>query len=145
MMYVRWVKLHPDAKVPQYSKEMDVGADLSSIEAVTIYPGERKLVDTGIAIQAECQSTTNFGYFRISPRSGLAVKGIDVGAGVVDYSYTGPIKVLVINNSKNDFSIYPGDRIAQLIAETASKMYFIETDKLQETDRGSGGFGSTGV
>lgn len=83
-------------------------------------------------------------YFRIAPRSGLAVKGIDVGAGVIDCDYRGPVKVLLINNSKSDFEVKKGDRIAQGIFERIVEVIFNQTDNLGETKRGEGGFGSTG-
>ena len=75
----------------------------------------------------------------------MSVKGIDVGAGVIDSSYRGEIKVLLINNSKENFVVNPGDRIAQLILERCSNAKIIVTDSLGFTSRGQNGFGSTGV
>ena len=85
-------------------------------------------------------------YGRIAPRSGLALKaGIDVGAGVVDSDYRGPLGVLLFNHSDSDFNITTGDRVAQLILERIAVAEVEETDELTDTDRGHGGFGSTGV
>jgi len=85
-------------------------------------------------------------YGRIAPRSGLAVKNfIDVGAGVIDADYRGEVKVLLFNFSETDFEIKVGDKIAQLIIEKYEKTELVQVDDLDETERGSGGFGSTGV
>ena len=86
-------------------------------------------------------------YGRIAPRSGLAVKNfIDVGAGVIDSDYRGEVKVLLFNLSQDtDFSVSPGDRIAQMIIEKYTPTTLFEVESLSETVRGEGGFGSTGV
>ena len=85
-------------------------------------------------------------YGRVAPRSGLAVKNfIDVGAGVIDCDYRGALGVVLFNHSADDFHIKPGDRIAQLIIEKISTPDVVEVDDLDETARGAGGFGSTGV
>jgi deoxyuridine 5'-triphosphate nucleotidohydrolase len=117
------------------------GFDIYSAEEVTIPVGKRALVDTGFSMA--------FGgdmYARIAPRSGLAVRGIDVGAGVIDSDYRGPVKVLIINNSQTDFVIQVGDRIAQMIFEAYVRdVSFQMVASLDSTERGTGGFGSTGV
>ena len=85
-------------------------------------------------------------YARIAPRSGLAWKNsIDVGAGVVDYDYRAGIGVILFNHSDSEFTIATGDRIAQLILEKIEIADVVEVDSLDSTDRGAGGFGSTGV
>lgn len=85
-------------------------------------------------------------YARVAPRSGLAWKNfIDVGAGVVDYDYRGNVGVILFNHGKEDFVIKRGDRVAQLILEKIATPDVVEVDDLDETDRGAGGFGSTGV
>lgn len=145
-------KLSPNAKIPTYGDDGAIGADLYASEEKTIKAGERMLVGTGIAVSAEDTFATRVpgvvkeleGYFRVAPRSGLSVKGIDVGAGVVDLSYRGEIKVVLINNSKDDKKVEVGDRIAQLIFEYALKSEFVEVEELDSTERGVGGFGSTG-
>jgi dUTP pyrophosphatase len=115
--------------------------DLSAAQECVIPPGQRRLVPTGWAMA--CPPGT---YGRIAPRSGLALKhGIDVGAGVIDADYRGPVGVLLFNLSDQEFSIKVGDRIAQLILEQIVMAYVEECEDLDETVRGSGGFGSTGV
>lgn len=83
---------------------------------------------------------------QIAPRSGLAVKnGIDVGAGIVDYDYRGAVGVVLFNHSNEDFVVKRGDRIAQFIFKRIAKPTFVEVHELPGTERGAGGFGSTGV
>ncbi len=134
--------VHPHAQTPVRKFIGDAGHDLFSCETVRIPQGKRTLVSTGIKIQIP-----NDCYARIAPRSGLAVNGIDVGAGVVDSSYFGTLKVLVINNSNNDYTVEMGDRIAQLVLEKIYNISFeqVNENELQQTDRGEGGFGSTGT
>jgi dUTP pyrophosphatase len=82
---------------------------------------------------------------RVAPRSGLAAKhSIDVGAGVIDYDYRGPVKVILFNLSDADFAIKQGDRIAQLVLERIHTPDVVVVEKLADTVRGAGGFGSTG-
>ncbi len=109
---------------------------------MVILAGDKGMVPTDLSIA--CPLGT---YGRIAPRSGLAVKNfIDVGAGVVDSDYRGPVNVVLFNFSKNDFVINKGDRIAQLILEKIALIdEIIEFDNLDETVRGQGGFGSTGI
>lgn len=134
-------KLRDEAILPSRGSIESAGADVSSIEAITIPPREYRLVGTGIAVQAPegC-------YIRVAPRSGLAAKkGIDVFAGVVDRDYTGEIKVILMNNTDCLFTVEKGDRIAQLICERAVISDIVEVDSLENTERSSAGFGSTGV
>jgi dUTP pyrophosphatase len=142
-MIVKFNKLSDSAKVPSRANPTDAGADIYSIEQCIIQPLERKAISTGIRMEIP------EGYYaRIAPRSGLAVKnGIDVLAGVVDSSYRGEIKVVLYNSDKsNSFFVNPGDRIAQLIIEKHYNFDLIEVvEELSDTDRGSGGFGSTGI
>ena len=134
-------KIHPDAHVPERKSRKAAGFDLYSCDDIIIPEHTRKLVRTGIKIQIpdDC-------YARIAPRSGLSVLGIDVGAGVCDSDYTGEIKVLIINNKNESHTIYKGDRIAQLILEKIYNDDFtiVEEDEIENTERGAGGFGSTG-
>jgi dUTP pyrophosphatase len=138
------VFLHSElAKLPKRVDEGAAGYDLTSIENISIPPKSRSLISTGLSIQLPMYS-----YGRIAPRSGLSVKGLDVGAGVIDESFRGIIKVLLINNNDNDFVVNVGDRIAQLLVEP---IYYpdVETvsslEDLSSTIRGDGGFGSTGI
>jgi dUTP pyrophosphatase len=139
------VLLKPAARIPRRQTPGAAGYDLHASENICIYPGKRALVSTGLAI-----ALPHGVYGRIAPRSSLAVKsGIQVGAGVIDADYRGEIKVLLFNHSKNhQFQVNEGDRIAQLICEkyeTPEIIQFFRIDDLSKTDRGEGGFGSTGV
>jgi dUTP pyrophosphatase len=129
------------AKLPRRASAGAAGYDITSTEHVTIYPGTRGLVSTGVSVKLPPGV-----YGRIAPRSGLAVKnGIQVGAGVIDADYRGEIKVLLFNHSSDHlFEVSPGDRIAQLICERCELPDVIQTDELDETERGEGKFGSTG-
>ena len=136
-------KLHDDAVWPTRAKPGDAGMDLSSVETTVIPARGRALIDTGIAISlpSDC-------YGRVAPRSGLAVRcGIDVLAGVVDSSYRGSIRVLLFNNTDTSFAVNVGDRIAQLIIERIYNVDLIQVPyaELPSTERGSDGFGSTGL
>lgn len=134
-------KLHPDAVIPSRGSQGAAGYDLHSVVDVVVAPGERAVVDTGVAIEI-CQKDV---YARVAPRSGLAVKnGIDVLAGVIDSDYRDSIKVVLINHGKENFSIMSGNRIAQLVFESIVLPKLVEGE-LTDTVRGTGGFGSTGV
>ena len=134
--------LSPQAVIPTRGSESAAGYDLYSSETVSIPVGTRIPVNTGIAISMPSKNPL---YARIAPRSGLSVRGLDVGAGVIDPDYRGPIKVLLINNSTESFRINQGDRVAQLILERMECPECILTDTLPDTSRGSRGFGSTGI
>jgi dUTP pyrophosphatase len=141
-MIIKINKTNPEAKIPKRANPTDAGADLFSLDKHIIQPLERKIISTGITLDIP------EGYYgRIAPRSGLAVKnGVDVLAGVVDSSYRGEIKVVLYNSDKgNTFFIEPGDRIAQIIIEKHYNFEFLEVvEELSQTNRGEGGFGSTG-
>ena len=137
---VKVEKLYPNAQLPERAHPQDAGADLFSVDNVVIAPLTRVMIHTGIAIQ----NLNPLSYFRIAPRSGLAAhKGIDVFAGVVDCNYTGEIKVILFNSSNEEVTINKGDKIAQLIMEQIFTPGFEWTEKLEETDRGEAGFGSS--
>jgi dUTP pyrophosphatase len=134
-------KLTYDAIVPTRGSDGAVGYDLySSEDAVVPCQAGRALVGTGITVVLP-QGV----YGRVAPRSGLAVKHcINVGAGVIDPDYTGEIKVVLFNHGENDFEIKKGDRIAQLVLERCETPPIEEISIVEDTERGSGGFGSTG-
>lgn len=134
-------RLNEHAILPARGSSLAAGYDLSSSEDVSIPRGTRGLVGTGIAF------TVPYGtYGRIAPRSGLAVKkGIQVGAGVIDRDYTGEVKVVLFNHGDEDFEIKKGDRIAQLIIEQIEMPEVKLVNELLVTQRGEGGFGSTGA
>jgi dUTP pyrophosphatase len=139
--HVRFVLLDADAKVPVRSNPSDAGADLFSTESLMIHPGERGVVGTGVSMEIP----EGF-YGRVAPRSGLAAKhGLDVLAGVVDSSYRGEIKVVLLNTDRhNTFHVEKGDRIAQIIFEGHFNFPLVGSDSLDESRRGAGGFGSSG-
>lgn len=131
-------------ETPIYAHPGDAGADLHAAEAVTLAPGERALVGTGVSIALP----DGFAAF-VVPRSGLAARhGITIvnSPGTVDAGYRGEIKVTLLNTDLHEsFAIEPGDRIAQLIVMPVSRAEFVRVERLPGSDRGEGGFGSTGV
>lgn len=133
------------AQMPEYATDGSLGMDLSAaIETpVMLKAGERRLIPLGFAIQIP----DGWGAF-VFPRSGLSFKkGITMcnSVGVIDTDYTGEVKVSAINLSDKDYTINPGDRIAQLVFLPVEKARLIPAESLDDTDRGAGGFGSTGV
>lgn len=142
-MQVKLKKLHPEAKIPSYQSKGAAGFDFCSIEKKMIKAGEWELVKTGLAFEiAE-------GYeLQVRPRSGLALKnGISVlnSPGTVDSDYRGEICVILINHSKVDFNIEVGDRIAQGVIAKVEQVGFELVENLSDTQRGEGGFGSSGI
>ncbi|CAR28164.1 hypothetical protein ZYGR_0N06550 [Zygosaccharomyces rouxii] len=131
----------PNAKVPTKGSTSAAGYDMYSAEKTLIPKRGQNLVSTEISITVP-QGT----YGRVAPRSGLAVKnGIQTGAGVIDRDYTGEVKVVLFNHTDKDFEINVGDRIAQLILERiVEDASVVVVESLDETSRGTGGFGSTG-
>jgi len=133
--------LHDGVHLPTRGSSGAVGYDLYSCEDVAIPRGARALVGTGVAIVLPVGT-----YGRVAPRSGLAVKhGINVGAGVIDPDYTGELKVLLFNHGEGVFEVKKGDRVAQLVIEKCETPEVEEVHVVKETDRGAGGFGSTGT
>ena len=134
-------KLNNNAVNPTKSNTSDAGWDLySSEETRDIPPGYRALIKTGISMEIP-EGFVGL----IWPRSGLAVKsGIDVFAGVVDAGYRGEVGVCLFNSSKQEVQIKQGDRIAQILFQSVPQFSLVETTELTNTNRGSGGFGSTG-
>jgi len=139
-MQIKFNKLDPKAKIPQYAHPGDAGMDIFSIEGYTLQPGERHVFKTGIA------SELPEGYFvRCAPKSGLAVNdGIDLLAGVVDNGYRGEWLVTLINHSDKPKEFRIGDKLAQGILLKLEIPEMIEVTELSETERGAGRFGSTG-
>lgn len=143
MLLVKRLDAH--AVIPAYSTTGSIGMDLSACfpdQSWTIIPPRtHALIKTGIAL-----AIPNFCYGRVAPRSGLALKhGLDVLAGVIDSDYRGEIGVILMNNQDDPIRIDHGQRIAQLILERAEIMPVQEVTDLEETTRGDGGYGSTGL
>lgn len=137
---VKFVKLDEKAVTPAYAKWGDAGADLSSIEKVTIFPYGRASVRTGIAVHIP-----EGHYGRVASRSGNSFKrGLECGAGIVDAGYRGEVLVLLYNHSNEPVVILPGERIAQLIVSPFEIALFEEAKVLDQSARGATGFGSSG-
>ncbi|XP_010231696.3 LOW QUALITY PROTEIN: deoxyuridine 5'-triphosphate nucleotidohydrolase [Brachypodium distachyon] len=134
-------KLSEKAILPSRGSASAAGYDLSSAADAVVPARGKALVPTDLSI-AIPEGT----YARVAPRSGLALKhSIDVGAGVIDADYRGPVGVVLFNHSEVDFVVKPGDRIAQMIIEVIVTPEVAEVEDLDATVRGEGGFGSTGV
>lgn len=137
-------RLDPELPVPKRAHRGDAGVDLHSAEELTIAPGERALVKTGVALALPLGTVG-----LIHPRSGLAAKhGITIvnAPGTVDADYRGELMVCLLNTDKDTpFEITRGMRIAQLVVQRVELPDFVEVDELDETVRGAGGYGSTGV
>lgn len=138
---LRVKKLSENATIPTRAISDSAGFDLYSAENKTIDEFGHALIRTDISIEVPYGT-----YARIAPRSGLAIKHmIQVGGGVVDHGYRGPVGVILFNHGKEKFVITKGDRIAQLILELIAMTEIVEVTELTTTERGSGGFGSTGM
>ena len=144
MVKIKIKLLDKSLPVPVYAHKGDAGLDLFSSADAVIKPYERKLIPTGIKI-AIPEGYAGF----VQPRSGLAIKhGIALvnSPGLIDSGYRGEISVILINlDRKNDFTIKKGDKICQLVIKKIEQAELIETECLDLSDRGEGGFGSTGI
>jgi dUTP pyrophosphatase len=136
-------RLDPELAIPAYAHPGDAGADLVASSDVTLKPGERALVGTGIAIALQ----DGYAAF-VHPRSGLAAKhGVSIvnAPGTVDAGYRGEIKVCLVNlDIAAEVTLKRGDRIAQLVIQRVEKARFVEVERLPGSARGDGGYGSTG-
>lgn len=136
-------RLDESVPVPRYAKPGDAGADICTRIDLTIDPGERVLAPTGLSIALP----DGYAAF-VHPRSGLAIKhGVSMvnTPGTVDAGYRGELQIILINHDLREaISFKKGDRIAQLVIQKVERAEFIEVETLPGTDRGSGGFGSTG-
>ncbi len=144
MMEIPITRIDSDLPLPTYAKEGDAGADLVANENVMLPPaGGRALISTGVAI-AIPEGYAGF----VQPRSGLAAKhGVTClnTPGLIDSGYRGELKVLLVNTDpETPFAVVKGERIAQLVIQRVESVEFIEVEALSDSDRGSGGFGSTG-
>ena len=142
-MTLRFKRVHPDAKLPAYARPGDAGMDLRSVEDSVVPRFGRALVKTGLVMMLPP------GYeAQVRQRSGLALKhGITVlnTPGTIDSGYRGEVGVILANFGDSDFRVAKGDRVAQLVVAPVTQAEIVETNVIDETDRGAGGFGSTGV
>lgn len=143
-MHLPVKKLADNAIIPKAAYAGDAGIDLSSTEDLVLKPFERRLVPTGLAIGLP-EGYAGF----VTPRSGSAIKqGLSIvnAPGLIDSGYRGELKVILINlDPQNDIVIKAGDRIAQLVVVKVEQLQPVETSELDSTERGTGGFGSSGV
>ncbi|MCL8250236.1 dUTP diphosphatase [Aeromicrobium fastidiosum] len=143
MLDVTVTRLDPDVPLPTYAHPGDAGADLVTTVDVRLAPGERVLVPTGIALALP----EGFAAF-VHPRSGLALRhGLSIvnTPGTIDAGYRGEIKVLLVNHdAAESVALRRGDRVAQLVVQRVEHVRFVESGVLPTSERGSGGYGSTG-
>jgi len=141
---LRVTRLRHDAVLPVRAHASDAGLDLSACEELTIGPGERALVPTGLAVEIPADHAGI-----VVPRSGLALRhGISIvnTPGVIDAGYRGEVQVLLLNADRTDaFTVEPGMRIAQLLVMPVTPVAVVEVTELAESARGTAGFGSSGV
>ena len=139
---IKFQKLHPDAQIPSYAHIGDAGADVYTVTEMTVAPQKRAAIPTGLAVDIP------IGYeIQVRPKSGLALKhGITVlnSPGTVDAGYRGEIQVIVINLGDETYTFTKGQKIAQLVLKPVIQANYVEGE-LGTSDRGVGGFGSTGL
>ena len=142
-MTVKFLRIDPSVTLPSYAHPGDAGMDIRSIEELTIAPGERSLVHTGLVMMLP------LGYeAQVRPRSGLALKnGVTVlnAPGTIDEGYRGEIGVILANFGTEPFKVEKGAKIAQIVVAPCTRADIVETVETDATERGEGGFGSTGV
>ena len=143
MIEVQIHRLDPELPLPSYAHADDAGADLMTAVDVTLDPGERVMVPTGVAIALP---PGHAGF--VHPRSGLAARcGLSIvnAPGTIDAGYRGEIKVVLVNlDPRRAVTLRRGDRIAQLVVQRVETVRFVDSDGLDDTARGAGGYGSTG-
>ncbi len=136
-------RLDPGVPLPSYAHPLDAGADLVTTVDVTLQPGERAVVPTGLAIALPAGHAAF-----VHPRSGLAARcGVSIvnTPGTIDAGYRGEVKVCLVNlDPREPVRLQRGDRVAQLVVQRVETARFVETDRLPESVRGAGGYGSTG-
>mgnify|MGYP002634375307 CR=1 FL=1 len=142
-LIVKWKKLHPRAVIPEYSHDGDSGCDLFCLEDTMLENDKITLVPTGLSVEIPT------GYeLQIRPRSGMTLKyGLIIpnSPGTVDSGYRGHIQIMMYPLLNNRFEIGEGDRIAQAVIIKVERPTFRVVEELSESDRGDGGFGSTGI
>ena len=142
-MTLKFKRIHPDAVLPAYAHPSDAGMDIRSVADLVIPAGKRALVPTGLVMLLPPMYEA-----QVRPRSGLALKnGVTVlnTPGTIDSGYRGEVGVILVNFGEVDFQVRKGDKIAQLVIAPVTQPEIAEAEDVDETDRGAGGFGSTGV
>ena len=142
-MKVKFQRINQSAELPTYAHPGDAGMDIRSIEELTIAPGARALVHTGLVMMLPP------GYeAQVRPRSGLALKnGVTVlnTPGTIDEGYRGEVGVILANFGSEPFKVEKGAKIAQMVIAPCTRAEIVETDEVDDTVRGTGGFGSSGL
>ena len=140
MIDVRYKKAKEDAIPFKYSREYDACLDMYSNEDTVLYPGDIRIVKTGIIVQIPA------GFEGIvRGRSGMASRGILTHVGTIDENYRGEVGVILYNLSQDYYNIHKGDRIAQFTVKPAYRVAMTESEELSKTDRGDKGYGSSGI
>ena len=139
-MELRVKRIHPEAKLPVYGHPGDAGLDLFSVIEREIGPGEVFAVPTGIQVALPAGHVG-----LVWDKSGIALKGVHRLAGVIDAGYRGEVQVVMINLGPAPFAVRKGMKIAQMLVQPVVTVSVVETDSLDDTSRGQGGFGSTGL
>ena len=139
-MELKVKRIHPDAKLPVYGHPGDAGLDLFSVADRELAPGEVFAVPTGVQIAVP---PGHVGL--VWDKSGISLKGVHRLAGVIDAGYRGEIQVVMINLGGTPFAIRKGMKIAQMLVQPVTSVTVVESDALDDTSRGEGGFGSTGL
>jgi dUTP pyrophosphatase len=143
MIRIEIVRSDPTLPLPAYAREGDAGLDLAAAATVTLAPGGRQLVPTGLRLAIPSEHAG-----LVLPRSGLALRsGVTVlnAPGLIDSSYRGEVGVLLVNHGAEAVTINRGERIAQLVIQRVERATLVEVSALDATGRDAGGFGSTGV
>jgi dUTP pyrophosphatase len=139
-MQIKVKRIAPEAKLPAFAHPGDAGMDLFSCVDATLEPGETKPVPTGI------QMAIPAGHVGLVwDKSGISLKGVHRLAGVVDAGYRGEVRVVMVNLGKEPFAVKAGMKIAQMLIQPVEAPSIVESDTLDDTSRGEGGFGSTGL
>ncbi len=142
-MTVKVLRSDPAAQLPAYAHPGDAGMDVRSVEDLTLAPGARALVRTGLVLMLPPHAEA-----QVRPRSGLALKhGITVlnTPGTIDAGYRGEVGVILVNLGAEPFTVEKGMKIAQLVVSPVAQAEIVEVSAVDMTDRGAGGFGSTGI
>lgn len=151
-MRLKVIKMDKDAILPVRAHPTDAGYDLTSLESKIIRPHYTEKFRTGIRVQLD-ETSKNLGNgvftselycIRFCERSSLGSKGIGVRAGLIDSGFSGELIVCLTNHNDHEYEVLKGDKIVQFIVQKVETPYILEVDSFDETDRGSGGFGSTG-
>ena len=142
-MKILWKKIDPAAQLPSYAHPGDAGMDIRSVEDLTIPPGGRALVHTGLVMQLPPDAEA-----QVRPRAGPALKhGVTVlnAPGTIDAGYRGEVGVILANFGDAPFAVEKGMKVAQIVVARVEQAEIVEVLETDETDRGAGGFGSTGI